>query len=564
MKKILFIIMLLMLSGWAFADIPAELNAHIKVYLPMEDASSPVLDTMGNVDYSCVNCPNFEEDAVIGHGLQFEGGNFDDLVSDANTVFNRSSLPYTVCFWMAKNNAGVNAYPWGNWITTPYYALQVNDNGRPTAWIAYTSSGSRLVIYGATGDIPNTNFYFYCQSRNGSSGKAWVNATEYSDIYQSAAVPSITEDINHFGTVSGASWSFKIDEFSFFDKALNQAEIEYLYNAGSPGSDQQAPFGAPVVPPNYTIIYWNVTNHTVYNISNFTGQTSVTYNSSNESTLYLLFYENSTKIYGFTANNNTIYSINLTNLTYNATSFYHWRGNANHTANYTLTYLNISDYSLPPPPKIQYTYSNIANGTTINLSAGASAFKYAMYSWNYTNYLTKVYLNGTEQCSFNLANITYRNCDISNLTGVNGTYYAIINNTFNESRYYFRITNISGVPFTPGEKIDYYMAIALICVALLSFLIILSFRIDTNKLDKEFFLSIPMFKYFILVVTGWFVLGVFDIVIGIVETESITRLAGVTSAIYSGFMYVLWAVTVIWFIALLYLILMHYQSWLSK
>lgn len=457
-KLLLFIIALFIGVNTASADIPGGLNDACQVYLKMEEAASPMQDELGNVTYSCANCPEFHYPGIIGFGMNYTAANSDKMTAAANSVFNTGTSDFTACFWVEKKAASDNIYPWAQWDNTPYYGLQLNDNQRPTAWVAYTAAGTRIVIYGSNNDIPDLGWHFYCQVRSGVTGTAYIDAVDYSTTVLDDGNPNIGEDINYFGSDGANFFNAAIDEFSFFNKALNITEVQYLYNGGSPGSEQQYPFGPAPAVPNNTILTYSAINGTTYTNCSFAGTTTIYFNSTNETAMNLSFFENSTKIYMFQANNMTTYTINLTNLTTGVNN-YHWQAGANRTDNVTLIIFPCSEITI--------------------------------------------------------------------------------------------------------EKFDYYVAIVLLTMTVVIFLYMVSDKFENSQVT-ELLLGVPMIKYFILLCAGWFLFGAFDIVIGIVEIENITRLTGVTTALYSGLMYFMLTASFIWFIALLYLLFMHFQSWLSK
>ena len=246
-------------------------------------------------------------------------------------------------------------------------------------------------------------------------------------------------------------------------------------------------------PLNYTHIFWNVTNNTVYNISNFTGHTMVYFNSSNFTTMNLALYENSTNIYSIVATNVSYYTINLTNLTWNATSWYHWQSENNVSANYSLRYINDSDYSVPTPPiETQTVNVNISNGTEINYSKLGGYIAGRFISWNETPQTLDIWVNGSKLCTQSANNNTYYPCDLSSLS-INTTYAGFINNTYNSSYFWFKTKNETAAAptVTVISETDIYMGLSIfiftnVALYVLIFHLINNIRVDAEKLIQKY------------------------------------------------------------------------------
>ena len=90
-KKILILLFLIFSIFFSFnvsASIEQGLYDKILVYLKMEDTASPVLDELGNVNYTCTDCPDFQQAGVINYSTEYTAANTDILTATANSIFN--------------------------------------------------------------------------------------------------------------------------------------------------------------------------------------------------------------------------------------------------------------------------------------------------------------------------------------------------------------------------------------------------------------------------------------------------------------------------------------------
>ena len=218
-----------------------------------------------------------------------------------------------------------------------------------------------------------------------------------------------------------------------------------------------------------------------------------------------------------------------------------------------------------PSPKWQYITLNITNGTTINNSLLDGYVSSRFWSWNETPLTLELWLNGTEYCSQSMANMTYLTpCDLTGLLA-NTTYEGFTNNTWNTTYFWFNTVNNTekGDLDLSTTEFDSYIAIVLVSLTLVVFFFILADKTKFSVVDN--WLGRPdMIKYMLLIIAGWVLFGVFDIIIGIGEIESLARLETPITALYSGFAYIMYAITAFWFIALLYLIFINLKRWILE
>lgn len=247
--------LLLFLPIFVLADSSEILEDTNIIYLKMEEASSPMLDSNPNeIDAACTNCPNFEQTGIIEYAGHYDGTN-DELQFDANTELDFGSDVFTFNAWFKSDNYAQLNNLFGQWDNAPYIQVFKNSAGKLSMNI-YTSSGSKL--YAESGnDYTNNGWNMVTFVRETSTRLSiYLNATNITvSSTQTGATQVIDEDRWYVASIGDGNfeWDGLIDEFSVYDKALNQTEITYLYNSGEPGVSQQYPF-----PPSAV----NITNIT--------------------------------------------------------------------------------------------------------------------------------------------------------------------------------------------------------------------------------------------------------------------------------------------------------------
>ena len=239
----------------------------------------------------------------------------------------------------------------------------------------------------------------------------------------------------------------------------------------------------PSTARNDTYLEWNITNGSIWNLTNFSNS-YVRYISENETTHNLNLFINSTLQWGVVANNNTWYAVSMANLTYNATSSFHFQAILNTTANYTLTILNVSDDVPAPAPPVLYHYLdfNFANESIVNLSDLQYYVKIKLMSHNYSWFWTDLYINGTYETSINATNSTWTSFDLINVSSV-GDIFLIANNSLNTTNIYkLTITNTTGAPApTVGAWSGEIMSIAIFLIGAVFILLYIG---RTSQVDQ--------------------------------------------------------------------------------
>lgn len=255
-RYILLVIILFMVPNLVSATIPEELNNKVTSYHSFEEVASPAVDKLNILNYTCnaAECPDWQMQGILGYGINFTSTNADQMNSSSDSAdLSTGTGNYTICFWARVHAVNETTWAFAQWHDTAYYGFQINDAGRPAAWIAYTNAGVRILVYGAANDVSDTDWHFYCQARNGTSGgTAWMDGATYSDTTLFNGVPVIDNDNHYLGYDETNHFNITLDELSFYNTSLNTAEIQYLYNGGTPTTEQQYPFGVGNISGNET------------------------------------------------------------------------------------------------------------------------------------------------------------------------------------------------------------------------------------------------------------------------------------------------------------------------
>ena len=243
-KIIIFILMMFTLVSFSYAaDNATQLNNHILTYYELGEAGSPYDDSApSDVDFTCAGtCPT-QAVGIIGNGQSADGTKYAS--SEANIIYNNLGY-YTVCVWIKPNELPTTQYYVGQYDTNMW---QYFYNSLTTLILQNYQAGTDRFSLTSTGHrLHKDKWNFVCASRiTLNTGNTWINGNE-SHVYTqtSSTVLNGGNDIIHLldaTTGSGYGFNGTIDELMFFDIPLNDSQIQWLYNNGTPTSNQQYPF----------------------------------------------------------------------------------------------------------------------------------------------------------------------------------------------------------------------------------------------------------------------------------------------------------------------------------
>lgn len=175
---------------------------------------------------------------------------------------------------------------------SPYYMSFKGFAGGTTQWDCDSSSG--FVINNAwnhiavAGNTTHIRIYINGVNRSLSSAGCLIGTKPTG----ASTYPLV------FGVSNNAiksAISGKLDEVGFWNRELNQTEISYLYASGSPGTNQQPPFGVTPTSPNFQITLKD--KNTSQSINNFSVNISSSSYTTTNGTIITSIYQNASTLY---------------------------------------------------------------------------------------------------------------------------------------------------------------------------------------------------------------------------------------------------------------------------
>jgi hypothetical protein len=114
-----------------------------------------------------------------------------------------------------------------------------NDSGFGL-WVYWNSGGANAIQVGSTGDYTDGLWHHFALTRNGTTFTLYIDGSVAGSTSYSGVVDLSNTTHNTIGarTTSGTPdlfWNGMIDEVEVFNRALSQADIQAIVNAGSAG-----------------------------------------------------------------------------------------------------------------------------------------------------------------------------------------------------------------------------------------------------------------------------------------------------------------------------------------
>lgn len=397
----------------------SSLLTNIHDYYNLNGTSA--IDSLGHYDGTNHGGVTTGVSGIIENAFEYDGSSgYTDLTG--STGFAPTNA-FTVNVWVKANSLSINGRIINKWDGTNGWILQsftgsgwrfyagIGGTQSVTAptnfttgqWVMLTITydGSHMRIYTDGGNVQSTAI---SGSLSNAGGK---------DIYLGSATDSAPQYFNGI-----------IDELGIWTKVLNQTEISYLYNSGSPGTLQQYPFNSLGPQINVSL-----------------------QSPSNDSSI-------TTKGTNFITNFN-ITSANPDNFTWKNASYYVWYANGtllstipvSLSGNSTINTQFIDNFTLGDYKwNIQATYGNSTYSNSSWAPGGNFSFTYNPFKVNSENYTNQTIMGSYEPFEINISVIPGYQISYGYLV-YNGTNYAGIL-SYQGNNIYIIKKNIS-IPYVP-------------------------------------------------------------------------------------------------------------------
>jgi len=252
-KKIIIMLMLMLSSIVSVNAVGTAPNPdNTLAYYMLENTS--IIDETPNGNDGTNNGPTSGA-GILNNGLIFDGDTSDYM----STPFKppKGANPFSISMWVYANAAAQYGFYTTMQPSPDRDGIFIQRLADGSLYVAtYQSDSAQGLINSAPGTIAPTTWYYVTVTYNGAKLEAFVDG---SSVGSDATATFATHDYDgNFGEVyqssSGNELSGKLDEIAFFNYTLSQDEIDYLYNSGTPTSDQQWDFsgGAPSPAINIT------------------------------------------------------------------------------------------------------------------------------------------------------------------------------------------------------------------------------------------------------------------------------------------------------------------------
>lgn len=218
-----------------------ELAEALVIQLEMEDnlATKDVIDSAGNYNGTSVNnTSTMSTTGKIDLGLDFNGSS--DYVDFGTTAFNSALVgDFSVVGWINCGSQGSNEYVWGKRDSGGTNVGVFCNIGTADGKMYFQMDlGGSSIYCNSSTVITDSTWRFFCAIRENDDIKIFINTIEEDST--SGATGDVSNVGNlYIGTRESVSTYFDgtLDEINFYNKALSQTEIDYLYSGGSGTQD---------------------------------------------------------------------------------------------------------------------------------------------------------------------------------------------------------------------------------------------------------------------------------------------------------------------------------------
>jgi len=264
MKKAIIILMMVLFSGFVMGSANSDLYNLCRIYYPMGESSSPLVDTtyadndvnaVCNDSISYQKCPTFQQSGIIDYAPHFDGLS-DSFKTESNVIMNTGDNPFTVNIWFNMDDYQKDQYIYGHHIGS--YKFEIY-------WDYVSPSEKKFKVYDSWYDPVFSVKYVLTLSDNNlltnygewhmitfvrrsiSDFEIWLDAVDVTASQTQNVLlgqPSVGSSEFFIGGLGDNVSYFDgyLDEFSYYLTDLNESHIEYLYGNGFPDSDQQFNF----------------------------------------------------------------------------------------------------------------------------------------------------------------------------------------------------------------------------------------------------------------------------------------------------------------------------------
>jgi hypothetical protein len=273
---------------------------------------------------------------ILGQSRKFTSASSNYInLTNTNTSFDVTS--FSISYWVYLDTANSGNIPtfWKGFdISTRWYFWLYS--GNVTTFETIGTTPSSLNKYSASSNFNTSTWYHMVVTINDTTkNKSYYQNGKLLNSTTYTGSPITGTDKIILGKFTTNYLNGRIDEFGFWNRSLNSAEITQLYNNGT---GFQYPFISALTFSNISLV-----NNTYFNTSSIQINTSVlnTSTNGNENQTAYLYYNNGTFINSTQyATNNLNGTLNLNSLTDNTYKIYFYAKN-NQTnvtsSNYTFT-----------------------------------------------------------------------------------------------------------------------------------------------------------------------------------------------------------------------------------
>ena len=393
-KVLLFFVMFLVTMVSALGQ-TAPVADDTVAYYPLENLT----DTTGNGNDLTNNGATSGVTGIIDDAYSFNGAN-----NYMDTGITSIGETFSVSFWAKFDDVSSYQSIISKWTSSASnrWTFDIGaSSGTLRFYVADTVASETSITtgtwYHVVGTYDGTDLVLYVDNISTTTNPVNSYTEDSSKIFLGA----YTTNLQHFDG--------NIDEVAIFNYSLSSDEVSYLYNSGSPGSDQQYPFSSSPSVSNFTVTAKDIYSDESINNFSITIDTQTYFTNTGTITTHIL------------DNNTNTYNIDF----FNASNSYG-------------DYFNLSVSSIDPTTG---TYQGNLTQAIVNLQA---LEKITNNSLNGT-----FKINGTTQS--NLSNIPIK-AGLYNFSFTNSSYYqkdllynvtALFNDTINITDVYSSVLNLT-------------------------------------------------------------------------------------------------------------------------
>ena len=181
---------------------------------------------------------------IVGDGYSFDGTN-DYMYNAFDGTW--GSGDFAISTWIYPTAESVDYMPLFGKRVNPgnlegIVVLKRNSANGNTLYVAMDLGATSSTLTGTTA-VPLNTWSLITVTRTGSTVKLYFNTNEEDSITESGSIAN-TGQLRLGTNRSGSLWfTGTIDESAWWSSGLTADNVTYLYQSGSPGTDQQYPFG---------------------------------------------------------------------------------------------------------------------------------------------------------------------------------------------------------------------------------------------------------------------------------------------------------------------------------